>query len=482
MPGSRLKSVLSAVACVVACFGVSPTPAALAQRVVVSQEVTLTDDNRYELFAGPDESVILYRDDAKSIELEAYGPEMTRLWVRELTLDRGRPNPLGAMMHDGETVVFYTYRKNRGLFLKMHRYSGTGNLTDSLTVTELEGEFLTGGYRLSYDDEGRYAILTQQRDARTWVALGVEVATGRLLYAETVLLSPSLSLYPDEVSEPWVGPRGGLYLWTQRDNRRSRLESHEATVIRVSAAGGQTRVTIPLPKLLIYGLRLGVDEANDRVALAGYYADDPDEAAGVVTIALDYSLTGDARVTQSAFSEALVASVDPKDRRPEGIPDLTVLDVIFRRDGAALVIGEQRRATIRTVGGRGGTFGTTMKTDYLYEDIVLSVIGTEGARGDWHEVLPKKQFSQDDGGAFSSYSRALTPSALRLIYNDEVRSGGTVSEYTLNGVGEIERHSVMNTEYQDLWLRHEAGIQLSSREMVIPSERRNRLRLVRLTF
>lgn len=469
------------LATAVLCFSVSCLTVA-AQRVVVSQEVTLSDDNRYELFAGPDESVILYRDDAKGIELEAYGPEMTRLWQRELTLDRSRPNPLGALMHDGETVVFYTYRKDRGLYLKMHRYSGTGNLTDSLTVTRLEGDFLTGGYRLHYDEAGRYAVFTQQRDARTWVTLGVEVASGRLLYAETIDLTPSSSLYPDDVSEPWVGPRGGLYLWTQRDNRRSRLESHEVTVIRVSLTGAQERVTLPLPELLVFGLRLGVDEANDRVALAGYYANDPDEAAGVVTVALDYALTGEARVLKSAFSEALVSSVDPKDRRPEGIPDLTVLDVIFRRDGAALVVGEQRRATIRTVGGRGGTFGSTMKTDYLYEDIVLSVIGTEGGRGDWHEVLPKKQFSQDDGGAFSSYSRAVTPSALHLIYNDEVRSGGTVSEYALNGVGEIERHSIMNTEYQDLWLRHEAAVQLSGAEMVIPSERRNRLRLVRLSF
>ena len=474
MPARRLALALVAV---LACLS-----AALAQKVVVSQEVTLSDDNRYELFAGPDNSVILYRDDSKGIELEAYGPDMSRRWQRELTLDKGRPSPIGALVADGEVVVFYTFRRDRGVYLKMHRYSGTGNLTDSLTVTRLEGDFLTQGYRLDYDEAGRYAILTHQRDARTWVAVGVEVATGRQLYGTVVELESSQSLYPDEVSEPSVGPRGGLYLWTQRDNRRSRLETHAVTVVRVDVDGSTERVTVPLPELLVYALKLGVDEGNGRVVLAGYYATDPDEAAGVVTIALDYSLTGDAQILQSAFSAELVSSVEPKDRRPDGIPDLVAVDVIFRRDGAALVIGEQRRATIRTVGGRGGTFGTTMKTDYLYEDIVLSVIGTAGARGDWHEVLPKKQFSQDDGGAFSGYSHTLTPSALRLIYNDEVRSGGTVSEYTLNGVGEIERHSVMNTEYQDLWLRHEAGIQLSSLEMVIPSERRNRLRLVRLTF
>ena len=468
---------LCLLAAVLSTAAVTP---GVAQRVVVSQEVTLEDDNRYELFAGPDESVILYRDDAKSVELAAYGPDMDRLWQRDLTLDRARPSPIGAMMHEGEVIVFYTFRRDRGIHLKLHRYSATGNLTDSVTVARLEGEFLTGGWRLSYDEAGAYAVFTHQRDARTWLAMGVEVATGRLLYRESVGLEANPG--PGEVPEPLVDARGGLYFWTQRNNRRSRLDEHEIQLARVSAEGRQERLTIRLPELLVYDLELGVDEGNGRVVLGGYYAEDPDEAAGVMTVSVPYDFAGDATVVTSAFPEALIAGVDPKDRRPTGVPNLDALDVFFRRDGAALVIGEQRRATIRTVGGRGGAFGTAMKTDYLYEDIVLSVVGTPDGTGDWHEVLPKKQFSQDDGGAFSSYSHAVTPSALRLIYNDEVRSGGTVSEYSLNGVGAIERHSVMNTEYQDLWLRHEAGVQLSGAEMVIPSERRNRLRLVRLTF
>ena len=476
------RSYLPAAPLILLTAAMAPATAAHGQRVVVSQEVTLSDDNRYELFAGPDESVLLYRDDAKSITLEAYGPDMGRLWERDLSLDRARPSPIGAMMHDGEAIVFYTYRRDRGIYLKLHRYSATGNLTDSVTVARLEREFLTPAWELHYDEVGRYAVLTHQQDARTWLAVGVDAASGRLLYREVVDVSAETGAWPNEVSEPYVDDAGALYFWTQRDNRRSRLEEHELQVVRVLADGQQQRLRIALPELLVYDLELGVDEVNRRVVLGGYYAEDPDEAAGVVTVSVAYDLSGEATVVTAPFGEGLVASVDPKDRRPTGIPNLDALDVFFRRDGAALVIGEQRRATLRTVGGRGGTFGTSMKTDYLYEDIVLSVVGTPGGTGDWHEVLPKKQFSQDDGGAFSGYSHAVTPSALRLIYNDEVRSGGTVSEYSLNGVGEIERHSVMNTEYQDLWLRHEAGVQLSGAEMVIPSERRNRLRLVRLTF
>ncbi len=457
--------------------------AGLAQKVVVSQEITLKDDDRYEVFAGTGDMVILYRDDANSADLTAFNSAMEKTWTRELNLDKARPHPVGGLMYNGETVVFYTYRKSRGVFLKMHRYSDAGNLSDSLTVTELDGSFLTADYQLNYSTNGQYAILTHQRDSRTWLALGVEVATGRLLYKQTIEFGAD-GRWPDEVSAPYVDDSGVLLMWSQSDNRRSRLEEHVVQVIRVTPAGELTSLNIPLKETLVYDLELGVDERNRSVVLGGYYATDPDQAAGVMLLRIPYEFQGPPLLLTRAFSPAIIASIDPRDKRLRGIENLDALHLFFRRDGAALVVGEQRRATVRTVGGRGGTFGSTMKTDYLYEDIVLSTIGTPGssAGGDWTEVLPKKQFSQDDGAAFSSYSYAMTPSTLRLIYNDEVRSGGTVSEYTLDGTGRIGRHSIMNTEYQDLWLRHEAGIQLSGTEMVIPSERRNRLRLVRLSY
>ncbi len=456
--------------------------AASAQTVLVSQEISLKDDDRYEILAGTNRSVVLYRDDANSAQLTAFSPALEQTWTRDLNFDKSRPKPIGGMMSNGETVVFYTYRKARGLFLKMHRYSDAGNLSDSLTVTELDGDFLTAAYDLHRDTEGKYAIFTHQRDARTWLAMGVEVATGRLLYRQKMEFGGGGG-WPDEVSVPHVDDSGVVLMWAQSNNRRSRLDEHNIELMRVTPEGRLSLMNIPLKETLVYDLELSVDERNRRVVLAGYYADDPDEAAGVMLLRVPYEFSDAPTLVTRAFPPEIIASIDPKDRRLRGIENLNALNVFFRRDGAALVVGEQRRTTIRTVGGRGGTFGSTMKTDYLYEDIVLSTIGTPGGSlTDWNEVLPKKQFSQDDGAAFSSYSYAVTPSALRLIYNDEVRSGGTVSEYTLDGTGRIERHSIMNTEYQDLWLRHEAGIQLSGTEMVIPSERRNRLRLVRLSY
>ena len=455
---------------------------AAAQAVIASQEISLANDSRYELFAGPAGQTILYRDGPGGVELTAFNARMEEVWSREPDLDRSRPNPLGAVMPPtGELTVFYTHRRDRKLFLKLHRYSERGNLSDSLTVTELDGDFTVPSYQVQADPDGRVTVLSHRRDGATYLLIGVETATGRVLYREVVKLDAGGDDLGRDQRPPLVDEQGAFYLWTQENNRRSRLGEHRVQVVRVDAGGAVRTATVDLPQTLIYNAELAVDQRNGAVVLAGYYADDPDEAAGALAIRLPYSLEGEVAVVKAPFSRELLASVDQRDRNPDGVRDLYALDVLFRRDGTAVVLGEQRKRTVRTVGGRTGYFGGALKTDYLYEDIVLTALAPAGELL-WQEALPKKQFSQDDGGAFSSYFLATTPRAVRLVYNDEVRSGGTVSAYTLDGSGDLQRRSLMNTEYQDLWLRHEAGIQTDASTVVIPSERRNRLRLVRVRF
>ncbi len=75
-----------------------------------------------------------------------------------------------------------------------------------------------------------------------------------------------------------------------------------------------------------------------------------------------------------------------------------------------------------------------------------------------------------------------TPENLRFLFNDEIRFENTVSEYRLNGAGAFERRSLLNTEKLEVRLRFRDAIQVSADALVVPSERRNRLRLVKITF
>ncbi|MCB0626438.1 MAG: hypothetical protein KDC43_21590, partial [Saprospiraceae bacterium] len=92
------------------------------------------------------------------------------------------------------------------------------------------------------------------------------------------------------------------------------------------------------------------------------------------------------------------------------------------------------------------------------------------------------QYSQDDDAAYSSYFLLKTPYNLRLLFNDEIKYENTVSEYVIQGNGHFDRNAVMSTENQKLRLRFTDAIQVASNALIVPSERRNRLKLVKVTY
>ncbi len=83
---------------------------------------------------------------------------------------------------------------------------------------------------------------------------------------------------------------------------------------------------------------------------------------------------------------------------------------------------------------------------------------------------------------YSSFFILKTPSSIRLLFSDEIKYENTVSEYVLKGNGEYDRNSVMSTENQQLRLRFRDAMQTASDELIVPSERRNRLKLVRVKY
>jgi hypothetical protein len=100
----------------------------------------------------------------------------------------------------------------------------------------------------------------------------------------------------------------------------------------------------------------------------------------------------------------------------------------------------------------------------------------------WKTALHKKQYSQDDEGVFSSYFLFKSPEGLRLLFNDEIKYENTCSEYVLSPAGDFDRNGIMNTLNQGLRLRFRDALQLNTSECLVPSEFRNRLRLVLFRF
>ena len=69
-----------------------------------------------------------------------------------------------------------------------------------------------------------------------------------------------------------------------------------------------------------------------------------------------------------------------------------------------------------------------------------------------------------------------------LLFNDEIKYETTCSEYVLSPAGDFDRNSLLTTDGQNLRLRFRDALQVSAGECLVPSEFRNKLRLVLLRF
>ena len=75
-----------------------------------------------------------------------------------------------------------------------------------------------------------------------------------------------------------------------------------------------------------------------------------------------------------------------------------------------------------------------------------------------------------------------TPSQLRFLFNDEIVQNTTVSTYNVQPDGEYDRKAILNANFQNIKLRFVNSKQVSAREVVVPSEFRSDLRLLKIVF
>ena len=70
----------------------------------------------------------------------------------------------------------------------------------------------------------------------------------------------------------------------------------------------------------------------------------------------------------------------------------------------------------------------------------------------------------------------------KLIFNDEVRNQSTISDFKIKGNGEYKRSAIINTIGINIKLRVRDALQTSANEIIIPSQYRNKLRMVKFNF
>ena len=449
----------------------------IGQKVTVSPELLLRDDYSFALLGEVDNKILLVRNKGYSQSLSIYNDGLG--FVQEIPLDfeDRKVNIIGFVTSKNDFNCYYSFRSGSKEYIKSVKMSSSGEKYFQDTVLVKDNVFLSDYYTFQGSENDRYIAIYNIIDDITLQLIFYDNQEMKRLY-ETKLVVQGVSMRKD-LKGISVTNEGKLGMLFEKNNSSYKKESHHYRLINVDINGIVIDERIEFKGKYSISESVIANNVNNRFDIVGLYADKYENMCNGYFV-----YKGDSIISKPFPEEMLDQISLGLKKKIRGLEDYGMHDIIERKDGGYVLVMESNkeyyRASTGTRGFRNGGYKVGI-TDYYNEDIIVMSINPD-ASFQWNTVLPKKQFSQDDDGAYSSFFIFETPSLLRFVYNDEIKNNNTVSEYVLNPAGVYERNSVLSTAYQKLKLRIRSAVQISSTSYLMTSERNNRLNIVKIEY
>ena len=231
-----------------------------------------------------------------------------------------------------------------------------------------------------------------------------------------------------------------------------------------------------------------VDNHNNKLYFGGFYSDKKNgNFDGIVFAAYDIASAAFLNAKCIPFDNEMLSAAGGRKRNRE-LDNYEVKQLIVKNDGGFVMISEIHFVTSRSNYSPGmGTYsfyGSSMSNiihEYHYNDIMSLSYNKDGIR-EWGSYIPKQQYSQEDGGVFSSYSLLNTGGTLAFLFNDFNIAHSHIQLATVAADGKTDIHAFTaeGNDYPD-WLPR-SGKQVAARVLVVPCLHKKQLCFARVMF
>lgn len=460
-----------------------------AQRVTVSKEMPIRNDVAYDIIGLVKDNFILYRDKGNERVVEIFDKNMKHLFDREIILDRNRSDVYAIVPQDTVFTIIYGYREKKFYNMRARKYNSFGLMIDSVTFLKNIENFKIESFQFDVSEDRSKTLLFSTRKNDLFYTYVIDNDQMRVLWRkESKLVGFDVRKDFRGVVISNLGEVNALF---EIDNSKYDKENHHMILLGLDSSDGLYENIFKFENKLTVDLEMAYDDKNKRIILAGLVSDESEfDASGYFYLSKsiadleDQTIIKDYDFDLTFLSEIYGQKLSKKKR----LNDFVTRDIVLRGDGGFLLFAEMNKEYYRRSAFNGGSrlntgFNSSSRgwVDIYNEDIIAFSFHPDN-KEHWKKILYKKQFSQDDGGVFSSYFLFKTPSRIRLIYNDEIKRNNTVSEYVIDPLGNFERNSLLSTDYQNLKLRFKDAMQVASNILLVPSERNFKLSLVKIEY
>ncbi len=456
------------------CFG---------QNIVVSEGLDVRTDRTYELLGdfGDKYMIASYADDHFTIH--NFNKELYLTSSQDFNLPDKRCRIIHVYPYEDQYFVMYSAEDHDTLFIVNQSYQPNFEKIKTDTIMKLDRNFQNYSFRYTFsEDQSKFGLTVIRSNEVTGYAVY------DIKYEELVQNS-SLKLrefdFYDDYRKSLVTNSGIFYLIFEQNNFLYKKEEHAFFIYKLRESGELEESILPMKTLLTYDASFLFDNRNHKLIICGLGSEkDLNRAELIFQVKQDPKDLDYFDYATFVFHNNLLNDFYGNDRRTkfDYLEDIQIQDLILMDDGSTIMVLEEVQKMKRmTSSGRIDYYGSRYTVDYHYENLLLFNLSADNSNS-WQKLLPKRQFSNDDEGAYSSYFLYKNPNHLRLIYNDEIRNENTVSEYIIRPNGASLRTNLLSTDFQKLRLQVRNGMQISNHGVLIPSMRGKVLKLLLIDY
>ena len=251
-----------------------------------------------------------------------------------------------------------------------------------------------------------------------------------------------------------------------------------------------TTKEFPLREKYVANSYMKMDNVNSKIYIAGFYSEKKNGSYdGVLYSVYNMNDSLFANNKLIPFSEQVRGATGERNKK-RAFDNYKTKQIIVKKDGGFVLISEDVTIMYRNNNpGWGGYYSfyyngpMMMQTikEYYYDDIFALSYNGEGVN-EWYAFIRKSQYSQEDGGMFSSYALINTGGILGFLFNDFNTNRSKIQFATLDAAGKVEMRSLAaGTASDPDWLPRSAK-QTGVREIIIPCLRRKQICFAKIVF
>lgn len=464
------------------------TPALRAQRVVYSKYESYDINNGISSVVGKvNGTLFTFRSYGKEYFLDAYNNEMEK--TATIVLDFFPEKIYNVRFVPFEKQMLVLYQQQQGT--RITQYAAMLNERGILQKTPLKVDEKRSGFFGTGDKEFFSSAVSENREhimiysantknksiefAGYWLDPQLMKVTKKvkLKYKGSALL---------ENNEGLVSNNGRFYLpvFTVIGSRNF---SDDYTILTLKKEENQFRRTALSLKdnYLEYPFQK-IDNINGKIHFASFYSTRKNgNNEGVASATFDMDSLTFSPTNFIAFDGEMRGESSER-KREKALNEFKINQLVIKNDGGFIVAAEERYVTTQSNFMPGMGFysfyyapmvAQTIR-EYHYNDILVLSYNAEGQK-EWHDFLRKEQYSQEDGGMFSSYSLLNTGGGLGFLFNDfnSSRSRIQLTSVASDGKVNVGFMDAGNADDPD-WMPR-MGKQVDNREIVVPCLRKKQI-------